>query len=107
MSSSALGQRAKDKQPLLAATFGLVTEEQEVSSGLGGSSRARGGLSQRGFSRTFSPILMKSGCFPVVPGTLPLLHPCRLPPLPAARHPSEGHGRAPGLATLFPHEPLG
>lgn len=101
MSSSSPGSEGEGQAAPPAATFGLVTGEQEVSSGLGGSSRARGRGCQRGFSRTFSPILMKSGCF-LLWYLAHCPHPCRLPLLPAARHPSEGHGRAPGLATSVP-----
>ena len=51
MSSSSPGSEGEGQEAPPRATCGLITGEQEVSSGLGG------------FSRKLGPILMKSGCF--------------------------------------------
>lgn len=67
---------------------------------LGCSSGAWGRGCQPGFfSRKFSPILTKSGCF-LLRYLVQCPPPLPAPLLPAARPPSEGRGREPGLAHL-------
>lgn len=68
-----LSQRAKDKWVSLGATCGLITGEQEVSSGLEGQFRSMGkGLSAGVLLQEVQPHLNEVGLFsPAVPGTLP------------------------------------
>ena len=102
MSSSSPGSEGEGQATPPRATCGLVTGEQEVSSGLGGQFQSMGEGLSAGVLQEVEPHLNEVRLFsPVVPGTLPP-NPCRLPLLPAAQHPSEGHGREPGLATSVP-----